>query len=100
MATSKKEADTAYKQARDAFDGLKMEEKAVFLVESVVHTLARGLEDAGKAVADAFEGAFQSMKEEEAAEEAPPKKTTRKKTTRTTKRTTRSKPKTDDDAAA
>ena len=36
-----------YRQARDDFDALKIEEKAIFLVESAFSMLAHGIESVG-----------------------------------------------------
>jgi hypothetical protein len=57
-----------FHEARRQFDELKLEDKAVFLLEATVTTLARGLEHAGKALGDAMERAFDEA--ERAAEEA------------------------------
>lgn len=48
-----------YREARRRFDDLKMEDKAVFLLESTVSTLARGIEEFSRAVADSLEKTFE-----------------------------------------
>lgn len=45
----------AYNEARSAFDGLKIEEQAIFLVESAVSMLAHGIEQLGAMMARQFE---------------------------------------------
>lgn len=62
----------SYREARDAFDKLRIEDKAVFLLESAVHTVARGAEAAAHEVASALEDLFRKAEAagEAAAEEA------------------------------
>ena len=48
----------AYEGARAAFDQLRLEDKAVFLLESLVTTVARGVEAAAQGVADAIDDVF------------------------------------------
>jgi hypothetical protein len=45
------EREGAYEQARHGFDALRLEERAAFLVEATVSTLAEGLDAAGRALA-------------------------------------------------
>jgi hypothetical protein len=45
------EREDAYEQARHGFDALRLEERAAFLVEATVSTLAEGLDAAGRALA-------------------------------------------------
>lgn len=113
----------AYKQAREAFEDLKVEEKAIFLVEAAVHTIARGMEEGFRALATEVNGWFEHEEkhadsgdaETEPAEEtvdvevevveekpAPPKKTTKRSTSRrstTSRRTTKKKTDTDSDTS-
>lgn len=44
-----------YRRVRDAFDDLKVEDQAVFLAEAAVGVVARGIEQAGHAVAEALD---------------------------------------------
>lgn len=110
----------AYKQAREAFEGLKVEEKAIFLIEASVHTVARGVEEGFRALAtevnswfdheeedeegakaeettDSAEPAEEAPASEEVTEEPapePPKKTTKRSTSRrstSSRRTTKKK---------
>lgn len=106
-----------YDRARSEFDHLRIEDKAVFLIEATVSTMARALEEAGTAFASEVDSWFRPRRPEaaHAAPDAPPtsqpptsdaarkanatkraaKKTVGKKKT-TRKRTTKKKP--DDDA--
>ncbi|MFW5955272.1 MAG: hypothetical protein ACOCSK_00850, partial [Rhodothermales bacterium] len=59
MTEQDKEHREQYHEARRQFDDLKLEDKAVFLLESTVSTLARGLEELGRAVADSVEKSFE-----------------------------------------
>jgi hypothetical protein len=45
----------AYNEARNAFDGLKIEEQAIFLVESAISMLAHGIEQVGAMMARQFD---------------------------------------------
>ena len=56
-----------FEKTRHEFEQLRTEDKAVFLVEAVVSTLARGVEQFGQAVADELNRAFK--KRDEAASE-------------------------------
>lgn len=78
-----------YRQARDEFDALKIEEKAVFLVESAFSMLAHGIESVGNVFSEQINKVYEEEDKEE--EEKPkPKAAPRKKTT-TRKRTTTSR---------
>jgi hypothetical protein len=46
MAAKGKSDDSAFEQARRSFQDLNLQDRAVFLVEAAVSTLAKGLEDA------------------------------------------------------
>ena len=90
-----------YERARSEFNNLKIEDKAVFLVESAVTTVARGIEEVGKMVADELDALFHEPPpepEEPEAKKTRSKKraTAPKKTTRTTKSTRTSRKKSDD----
>ncbi len=68
MDTHKEE----YQRARSAFDSLRVEDKAVFVLEAAVTTLARGIESAGAALADVVQQAFREAERKTAAEEGSP----------------------------
>lgn len=53
----------AYERARDAFDDMKIEDRAVFLIEATVSTIARGIDQAGRAVADELDRLFRMRPE-------------------------------------
>lgn len=59
-----------YKEAREAFESLNIEEKAIFLVEGAVHTIARGIQDAFHALSVEVNSCFDHEDDENAAEEA------------------------------
>ena len=52
---SENDKSHAYGQARSAFDALKMDERAAFLVESVVAMLAEGVGEAGRVVSEVID---------------------------------------------
>ena len=85
-----------YRQARDEFDALKIEEKAIFLVESAFSMLAHGIESVGNVFSEQINKVYheeeQEKKEEEKPKRAPRKKTTTRKTS-TRKRSTTSRAK-------
>lgn len=55
-----------FEKTRQEFEQLRTEDKAVFLVEAVVSTLARGVEQFGQAVADELNRAFKKREEDSA----------------------------------
>lgn len=57
MSTDSSSRDR-YDQTRRDFDAMNLEEQATFLVEAGVSTLARGIEEAGHALADGLEDMF------------------------------------------
>jgi hypothetical protein len=57
MTEQAKHSERFY-ETRRQFDELRLEDKAVFLLEATVSTLGRGLEQAGRALGDALENAF------------------------------------------
>ncbi len=98
MSGKQNRPQDSYSSARDAFDELKIEDKALFLIEATVSTIGRGLEDAGRALTHLFEDLVRGGHGEDTApseaapsEAAPttpkkaPKKTPRQ-TTRTRKK--------------
>lgn len=60
MTTQGKEQSEQYREARRQFDDLRIEDKAVFLLESTVSTLARGLEEFGRVVSENLERSFEA----------------------------------------
>ena len=54
-----------YDKARSEFDQLKPEDKAVFLVEAVVSTMARGVEQFGRVVVDELDRIFKKSAPDE-----------------------------------
>lgn len=47
-----------YRNLRESFDELQIQDKALFLVEAAVSTVARGLEQAGETLAGEMEDLF------------------------------------------
>ena len=84
MAEKEKNNKEQYRQARDEFDALKIEEKAVFLVESTFSMVAHGIESIGTVFSDQINTIFRDEDSAEDKKEDPPKKrTTRKRSTST-----------------
>jgi len=54
----------AYEQARSQFGDLGAEEKAAFLVESIITTVTEGLKEVSDQVSDAFKQACEKAEEE------------------------------------
>ena len=86
MTTKSKEHNEQYRKAREEFDDLAIEEKAVFMVESAFSMLALGIESVGNVFSDLINKVYKA--EEDEAADAPEKASTRKaqaskKTTRT-----------------
>lgn len=84
MAEKAKKDKEQYRQARDEFDSLNIEEKAIFLVESTFSMLAHGIEAFGAVFSEQINKVYQEEgeEEEEKASKTPPK--ARKTTTRKT----------------
>jgi hypothetical protein len=59
-----------FDKARREFDQLRAEDKAVFLLEATVSTIARGVEQFGQAVVDEIDRAFKKKREAEAQSHA------------------------------
>lgn len=98
MCANKFEKSEEYSGAREAFDGLNVEEKAVFIVESAVNMLVQGVRKAGDAFTEAFENINVDAEEDEGEKDPEPvvKKTkSRSKSGSTRKKATK---KTDDTA--
>ncbi len=79
-----------YERARRAFEELKIEDKAFFLVQEAISTVAQGIETAGRALADEFEALFRRAENGEQEAEAP--KTEKKKTRSKTGKASAKKP--------
>jgi len=73
---SKKEQNT-YRSAREAFDDLAVEEKARFMVEAMMSTVAEGIDRISQAIADGFDSADKGSTEEPGEGEAAARKTNR-----------------------
>jgi hypothetical protein len=58
-----------YKRARTDFEDLEIEDKAVFLLEATVTTIARGIEQFGRVVSDQINDAFGRRAERRASTE-------------------------------
>lgn len=74
MSTQHNPHSEQYERARKEFDDLKVEDRAVFLLEATVSTIARGLEDAGRFLAEQLDNLFKTgaeaaRKAEEAGKE-------------------------------
>ncbi len=57
--TKRQQSDReAYERTRRDFDEMRLEDKAIFLVEATASTLARGIEEASRAAADELDDLF------------------------------------------
>jgi len=61
MTTDSSSSDQ-YDQTRRDFESMKLEEQATFLVEATVSTLARGIEEAGHALAEGLDDVFKQAR--------------------------------------
>lgn len=68
MGERTEERKEQYKRIRMEFEDLQIEDKALFLLEATVATVARGIEQAGKGLADEIDKAFRSAAREAEAE--------------------------------
>lgn len=57
MGEENQQRKEQYKRARLDFEDLEIEDKALFLLEATVSTIARGIEQIGRSVADEFDKA-------------------------------------------
>lgn len=57
MGERNQERKEQYKRVRTDFEDLEIEDKALFLLEATVSTVARGIERIGRGLADEFEKA-------------------------------------------
>ncbi len=62
MTKDKKCRSEEYDSTRSAFDELKLEEKAFFLLESTAKAVIDGVQDAVQTVSDIMEGAISDLK--------------------------------------
>jgi hypothetical protein len=60
MTTHEQARSTEYERVRQAFEDLGVEDKAVFLLEATVTTIARTVETAGRLLADEIDRLFRS----------------------------------------
>lgn len=87
MAGQNKETNEQYRRAREEFDSLKIEEKAIFMVESAFSMLAHGIEAIGNVFSEQVDKMTATEKEKPAQPKA---STTTKKTTSRKSSSTRS----------
>ncbi len=77
MSDDKHERSEAYGKTRSAFDGLSMDERAAFLVDSMVAMMAEGVGQAGKVVSSVLDDLAEKLddccKEDDPAEAPAPK---------------------------
>jgi len=64
--------DETYEQTRRRFDDLEMEQQAQFLIEASASALARGVEQAGKVLADGLRDVVHGPRRPSRASEAGP----------------------------
>lgn len=70
--TEQQARSTQYERARREFDSLQIEDKAIFLVESTVTTVARGIEEVGRVIADELDALFHPPPADPIDPERPP----------------------------
>ena len=82
-----------YERARQAFEDLSIEDRAVFLVQETVSTVVRGIEEAGRTLSREIDALFREAEAEADAEPTKKTSTGKKSTTRksTAKKTTAKK---------
>ncbi len=96
MAEQTKKNREEYRQARDQFDSLKIEEKAIFMVESAFSMLAYGIESLGNLFSEQINKVYQEAetkapKAEKESKAASKKSTTKSSTTRKRATSTRTR---------
>ena len=69
-STSSDARDDSYRRVRDDFDGLDLEHQATFLVDATVSLLAKGIETAGRALADEVDEFVERQRKKAAKKEA------------------------------
>lgn len=72
MGERSEERKEKYKRVRTEFEDLEIEDKALFVLEATISTVARGIEQFGRGFADEIEKTFQwaARRAEEAEKEA------------------------------
>jgi len=55
---SRKKRDDEYRRTRDTFNEMTLEDQATFLVEATTSMLARGIEEAGRVMAEGLDDLF------------------------------------------
>lgn len=60
MSTQQDTHSEQYRRTRSEFESLEMEDRAVFLLEATVATVARGLDELGRLVARQLDELFKS----------------------------------------
>lgn len=60
-----------FREAQSAFDQLDVEDKAIFLVEATLSTVARGIEEVGRVLADELDTLFHQRPPAEPASSEP-----------------------------
>lgn len=63
QSNDKKSSHDEYRRTRDSFNEMNVEEQATFLVEATASMLARGVEEAGRVVADGLSDIFRPRKQ-------------------------------------
>ena len=81
MATQAKQKNQHYSKAREEFDRLKIEEKAIFLVESAFSMLAQGIEAVGNLFSEQIDKVYKSAEGEAEPSSEPAKKRPARKST-------------------
>ncbi len=69
MTEQKGQHSEQYQETRRKFDDLSMEDKAVFLLESTISTIARGVEQISRFVADSLEKTFDAAEQRRSSSE-------------------------------
>jgi hypothetical protein len=70
--TTDSSSSEQYDQTRRDFESMKLEEQATFLVEATVSTLARGIEEAGHALAEGLDDVFKQARRTSSSAEPGP----------------------------
>lgn len=61
--------DEDYRRTRDTFNHMKLEDQATFLVEATASLLARGIEEAGRVMAEGVDEIFRPARKRDRAEQ-------------------------------
>lgn len=106
MSEQGQERKERYRRVRTEFDDLDTEDKVLFLMEATVSTIARGVDEFGRAVSDELNKAFSRRaekkheKDQEASSRGASSKTTSKKTSSSSKGSASSKSSATDEPAS